>query len=81
MGTIIKNAAVKIMLSYGYSHFETLILLENESGITKLEIDNARKECQRLADKAVGQYKKAKDMAAKRDGAPYAYDDDNDYSL
>lgn len=66
METIIKTASVKVMLSYDYSHFEASMSLENESGLTMQEIDDARKKCQRLADKAVGQYKKAKEMAAKR---------------
>lgn len=64
--TIIKNASVKVMLSYDYSHFEASITLENDGGITTKEIDEARKTCQRLADKAVSQYKTAKTMAAKR---------------
>jgi len=54
------------MLSYDYSHFETSMSLENEAGVTKEEIDLARKDCQRLCDKAVAQYKIAKDRAAKR---------------
>ncbi|MDR1716526.1 MAG: hypothetical protein LBS20_11850 [Prevotella sp.] len=45
--------------------------LENESGLTMQEIDDARKKCQRLADKAVGQYKKAKEMAASRSDGEY----------
>ena len=66
MKTKIKNASVKVMLSYDYSHFETLMSLENEDGLTTEEIDEARKKCQRLSDKAVGQYRKAKDMASLR---------------
>jgi len=54
------------MLSYDYSHFEASMSLENESGISTIEIDNARKDCQRLADKAVSQYKIAKQCAANR---------------
>ena len=64
--TKIKTASVKVMLSYDYSHFESSMTLENDNGIELIEIDNARKMCQRLADKAVGQYKKAKQMAAER---------------
>lgn len=66
MKTKIKNASVKVMLSYDYSHFEALMALENDNGLTLQEIDEARKDCQRLADKAVGQYKTAKEMAACR---------------
>ena len=64
--TKIKTASVKVMLSYDYSHFEASMSLENDNGIELLEVDNARKMCQRLADKAVGQYKQAKSLAAKR---------------
>lgn len=60
METIIKSASVKVMLSHDYSHFEAAMSLENESGIPLKDIDEARKNCQRLADKAVGQYKTAK---------------------
>ena len=66
METIIKSASVKVMLSYDYSHFEASMSVENESGLTMQEIDESRKKCQRLADKAVGQYKKAKQMASNR---------------
>ena len=59
------------MLSYDYSHFETSMSLENESGVTKEEIDEARKNCQRLCDKAVRQYKIAKDFAARRNDGVY----------
>lgn len=71
MPTVIKNASVKVMLSYDYSHFEASMSLENEDGLTSQEIDEARKKCQRLADKAVGQYKTAKSMASKRSNAEY----------
>ena len=71
METIIKTASVKVMLSYDYSHFEASMSLENESGLTMQEIDDARKKCQRLADKAVGQYKKAKEMASNRSDGEY----------
>lgn len=59
METKIKNASVKVMLSHDYSHFECLMSLENDNGLSMKEIDNARKDCQRLADKAVSQYKTA----------------------
>lgn len=71
METIIKSASVKVMLSHDYSHFEALISVENESGLTMSDIDEARKKCQRLADKAVGQYKKAKQMASNRSDGEY----------
>lgn len=69
--TYIKNASVKIMLSYDYSHFESSLTIENEAGLSLSEIDEARKTCQRLCDKAVAQFKKAKEMAAKRTNSIY----------
>lgn len=71
MNTIIKSASVKVMLSYDYSHFEASMSLENDNGLTTKDIDEARKTCQRLADKAVGQYKTAKAQAAKRSDGHY----------
>lgn len=71
METIIKSASVKVMLSYDYCHFEASMSVENESGLTMSDIDEARKKCQRLADKAVGQYKKAKQMASNRSDGEY----------
>lgn len=59
------------MLSHDYSHFEASMSLENESGVTKEEMDSARKDCQRLAMKAIDQYKIAKIMAAKRSDGKY----------
>ena len=59
------------MLSYDYSHFETSMSLENDEGVTKEEIDNSRKDCQRLCDKAVEQYKIARKMAEMREDAQY----------
>jgi hypothetical protein len=64
--TIVKTASVKVMLSYDYSHFEASMSVENEGGLSIKDIDDARKNCQRLADKAVGQYKTSKSQAAKR---------------
>jgi hypothetical protein len=74
MKTIIKSASVKIMLSYDYSHFETSMSLENETGLSNKDIDDARKECQRLCDKAVDQFKMAKSVAARREKYGYAKD-------
>lgn len=74
------QATVKVMLSYDYCHFEISKTIVNEitqesvfsaPGITQQEIDDARKDCQRLADKAVGQYRTAKDIATKRLGSSY----------
>ena len=71
METKIKNASVKVMLSYDYSHFEASMSLENDNGLTVKEIDAARKDCQRLADKAVAQYKTAKAQAEQRNDGQY----------
>jgi len=71
METKIKNASVKVMLSYDYSHFEASMSLENDNGLTLKEIDAARKDCQRLADKAVSQYKTAKQSASLRQDGIY----------
>lgn len=66
MATKTKSASVKVMLSYDYSHFEVSMSVENDEGLEIRDIDETRKYCQRLADKAVGQYKTAKKMAADR---------------
>lgn len=71
METKIKIASVKVMLSYDYSHFEASMSLENDNGLSIKEIDAARKDCQRLADKAVAQYKTAKQQAANRNDGQY----------
>ena len=63
---IIKTASVKVMLSYDYSHFEASMALESEDGVTVSDMDDARKSCMRLCDKAISQYKIAKDLASKR---------------
>lgn len=71
METKVKSASVKVMLSYDYSHFEASMSLENDNGLSVQDIDNARKNCQRLADKAVAQYKTAKASAASRSDGQY----------
>lgn len=71
MESKIKSASVKVMLSYDYSHFEAAMSLENDNGLSLKDIDSARKECQRLADKAVSQYKTAKIHAANRSDGEY----------
>lgn len=64
------KATVLVMLSHDYNHFEASIELTGED-IPLSDIDNARKDCQRLADKAVGQYKTAKAIAGKRTTSSY----------
>ena len=56
------------MLSHDYNHFESSILLEDEGGLILTEINSARKDCNRLCDEAIRQYKKAKAIAEKNDG-------------
>lgn len=66
MSTIIKSASVKVMLSYNYNHFEASMVVENETGVSITDIDNARKDCQRLCDKAIQQYTIAKNVELRR---------------
>jgi hypothetical protein len=58
-----KEASVKVMLSYDYCHFE--ISLTEECDDIKT-VNELRKNAQRLSDEAVRQYKVAKTMAIKR---------------
>jgi len=55
--TKVTSATVKIMLSHDYNHFESSMMLVNEGGVTTTEIDNARKDCNRLCNQAIEQYK------------------------
>lgn len=64
--TKVKSASVKVMQSYNYCHFEASMSLENDEGLTMTDIDSARKDCQRLTDKAVKQYKAAKTHESRR---------------
>lgn len=64
--TIRKSATVKVMLSHNYNHFEASIALGNENGVTIGDIDSARKDCNRLCDKAIKQYNQAKVVESKR---------------
>jgi len=68
---ITQTASVKVMRSYDYCHFEIMLGISNDSGLSPADIDNARKDAQRLADKSVEQYKKAKQMAARRSNGEY----------
>lgn len=69
--TVTKSASVKVMQSYNYCHFEASMQVENESGLSMKDIDEARKNCQRLTDKAVKQYQTSKEQAAKRTDGKY----------
>ena len=57
------GASVKIMLSYDYCHFE--VSLSSDDEMTLNQVNEMRKDCQRLVDKAVHQYKIAKSEASK----------------
>jgi len=58
------KGSVKLMLSYDYCHFE--IALSSDEEMTLEQIDNMRKDAQRLCDKAVNQYKIAKQIENKK---------------
>lgn len=64
--TIRKSASVKVMISHNYNHFEASIQLENEQGVSVKDIDEARKDCNRLCDKAIIQYQLSKQVESKR---------------
>ena len=57
------KASVKIMRSYDYNHFE--VSLSTDEEVTLEQVDNMRKEAARLVDKAVKQYRVAKDHSVK----------------
>lgn len=63
------KGSVKVMLSYDYCHFE--VALASDEHLSLEEVNELRKKAQRLADEAVRQYKKAKDMAYRRENVPY----------
>jgi hypothetical protein len=71
MSSIVKSASVKVMRSFDYCHFEVAMSVESDKFLTHNEIDDTRKECMRLVDKAVDQYKIAKSCAAKRQEGAY----------
>jgi len=58
------KGSVKIMLSYDYSHFE--VALSSDEEMDAKGVNALRKTAQRLADEAVRQYKKAKEVAEQR---------------
>lgn len=55
------NASVKVMNSYDYCHFEVALSAED---VSLADVDNLRKEAQRLVDKSIKQYKIAKRVSA-----------------
>ncbi len=52
------KGSVKIMRSYDYCHFE--VILSSDEDMTSGQIDEMRKEAQRMVDKSVHQYRVAK---------------------
>ena len=64
-GETMDSASVKVMRSYDYCHFE-IALGVNDLAITLDDVDELRKSAQRLADKAVAQYRIAKQQAEDR---------------
>lgn len=63
------SASAKVMLSYDYCHFEICL---NDDSMTEIgDVNKLRKTAQRLADEAVRQYKKAKEMAEKRESLDF----------
>ena len=52
------GAHIKVMNSYDFGHFEITLGLSGE--VTTEMVDNARKDAQRLVEKAIHQYKQAK---------------------
>lgn len=54
------DASVKVVNSYDYCHFEVALSAED---VSLEDVDNLRKDAQRLVDKAIKQYKIAKRAA------------------
>lgn len=57
----IQTASVRVMRSYDYNHFE--VALTSSDATTPEQVDDLRKQAARLADKAIEQYKVAKEAA------------------
>jgi hypothetical protein len=68
------GTSVKIMLSYDYCHFE--ICKGTDQELSNKEVNELRKDVQRLANEAVRQYKVAKEKAAQwaDESAKFFYD-------
>jgi hypothetical protein len=63
MNPAIETASVKVMRSHDYCHFE--VSLSSSSANTPELVDELRKTAARLADKAVSQYRIAKNNASR----------------
>ena len=60
------KASVKVMNSYDYCHFE--VYLGSDEDMSLKQIDDMRKDAQRLVDKAIDQYKTAKTLIPYQPG-------------
>ncbi|MBN1625007.1 MAG: hypothetical protein JW944_00670 [Deltaproteobacteria bacterium] len=60
------KCSVKVMNSYDYCHFE--ICLGTDEDLTIDQVNELRKDAQRLVDKSVAQYKIAKNHIPYQDG-------------
>lgn len=58
------DSYVKVLRSYDYNHFEFCIPVAENATVQKR--NEARKDCERLANEAVRQYLKSKNMALER---------------
>lgn len=67
------SASVKIMLSYDYCHFE--VSKSSDEDLTDQQINEMRKDVQRLADEAVRQFKESKRKAALKEEAGWKADE------
>lgn len=56
--------SVRVMLSYDYNHFETILSCPDEA--TPKEVNERRKEATRLCIEGIRQYQKAKAKASQR---------------
>lgn len=67
MSAPITSASVRVLRSHDYCHFEVSLATNGNDGLplTTADVDLLRKEAARLADKAVEQYKVAKQNAER----------------
>lgn len=65
METKITTANIRIALSHQYSTFEVSAQLSNENGIDIVDIEKARKDCQKLANDAVNEFKNLPNSSPK----------------
>jgi hypothetical protein len=65
--TKVTTASVRIMISHNYSNFEVTMNLENAEGVSVIDIENARSECQSLVNSAVNEYKSQPSLNPKKE--------------